>query len=223
MSNGLPNQSGTGSGTSTYSTTSSTIQTYIVPSVITQSDQIAMYFANDLEAFVKHTHLDLAREFQIPYEYSQDTMDIINMLYADISHMLRDRLITGIHLILSDNEMDVGSNAYVVRYHVCYTITNPNALLSSSSASAEVKGDLVMPPPRVWQGARFALLIDWSPESRGKRHMVRRPDYCFDWMPREERFDATNVIRYSHGALVADTANVIRYEAAPPEYQKRIP
>lgn len=222
MSNGSSGSSGASIGTSTYATTSSTSSTTVVPSIITQSDQIAIYFANDLEAFVDHTYINLAREFQIPYEYSQETKDIINMLYADISHMLRDRLITGIHIILSDDAMDPGANAYLVRYHVCYTIDNPNVLLPSNGTEADVTGGLVMPPPKVWQNARFALLIDWSPESKGRRHLVRRPNYLFDWMPREERFDATNVIRYHEGSLVAENASVKRYQAAPPEYQNRI-
>ena len=213
---------GPSSGTKTYIQTKLTPQVTVVPSIITQSDQIARYFAKDLESFVQHTHIDLAREFQIPDVYSHNTNDIINMLYADISHMLRDGLITGIHLVLSDDKMDPGSNAYLVRYHVRYTIENPNVPFPSASpGQVTTRGDgLTMPDPKVWRGARFALLIDWSPASKGKRDKIRRPEYWFDWLPREERFDATGTLRYSEGGLEVDSANVLRYESAPPEQQR---
>src|SRR6266566_1864578 len=96
---------GASSSTYTYINTKLTAETEttVVPSIITQSDQIAIYFTDDLEEFVRITHIDLVKAFQIPDDYSHETRDIINMLHEDVAHMLRDGLITGIHLLLSDN------------------------------------------------------------------------------------------------------------------------
>ncbi len=221
---------GASSSTSTYITTQQTVQTNVVPSVITQSDEIATYFAEDLEEFVRLTHTDLAQAFQVPTEYSQDTADIINMLYEDIAHMLRDGLITGLHLVLSDNFMDPGANAFIVRYHAHYMIDNPNGGFASTiptpspsgAPSNQRFGGLLAPPKNVWRDSLFALLIDWSPTARSRRHRVQRPEYCFDWVTQEKRFDATNVLQFREGGLAVDSATVKRFESLPPEFQKNI-
>lgn len=224
--------SGSSISTSTYLTTDQTVQATIVPKIITQSDEIATYFAEDLEEFVRLTHTDLALAFQVPHEYSQNSRDIINMLYEDISHMLRDGLITGVHLVLSDNIMDPGSNAFIVRYHAQYLIDNPDPNISTiptqplngqSPADPQQDGrfgGLLAPPKDVWRDSLFALLIDWSPTARNRRHSIHRPEYCFDWVTQEKRFDATNVLQFRDGGLAVDSATVAkRIEFLPPEYQ----
>ena len=219
---------GSASSTSTYLTTEQTVQAIIVPKIITQSDEIATYFSEDLEEFVRLTHTDLALAFQVPHEYSQNTRDIINMLYEDISHMLRDGLITGIHLVLSDNTMDPGANAFIVRYHAQYLLDNPNISTMSTQPLNEPQpdgrfGGLLAPPKDVWRDSLFALLIDWSPTARNRRQGIRRPDYCFDWVTQEKRFDATNVLQFRNGGLAVDSATVAkRAEFSPPEYQQNI-
>lgn len=215
---------GSSSSTYTYNNTNLTAETEttVVPSIITQSDQIALYFADDLEEFVRLTHTDLATELKIPDDIAHNSRDIIIMLYEDISHMLRDGLITGIHLLLSDRNLDVGTNAYYVRYHVRYLIDNPNNAYTPPSPSTRF-GGLVAPPPKVWHDSRFALLIDWSPSSKERRRMVCRPEYCFDWLPHEDRFDATNEVCYRKGSLAVDSAKLVgRDELATREHQKEL-
>jgi hypothetical protein len=204
-----------------YADVDAAVHAIVVPSIITQSDEIATYFAEDLEEFVRLTHTDLANAFQVPTDYPQGTKDIINMLYEDIAHMLRDGLIIGIHLLLSDNVMDPGANAYIVRYHAHYMINNPNNAFSSASAKGRF-GGLLAPPKDVWRNSLFALLIDWSPTAKNRRYHVQRPDYCFDWVTQEKQFDATNVVHFRDGEMAVDSASVKRYESLPPEYQRNI-
>jgi hypothetical protein len=210
----VANPGSSGSSSSTFVTTRNTTVATVVPTVITQSDQIALYFSEDLEELVRVAGINLAEAFQIPMDYSHDPRDIITLLYEDIAHMLRDGLITGIHLILSDNQTDKGTNAYLVRYHVQYQV---HPLQSSFATSipfpSQRQGGLVAPPAKVWRDARFALLIDWSDQVKDRRHEIRRPNYCFDWIAEEESFDAGNVVCYRHGQMVVDSATLSPVDA----------
>jgi len=177
----------------------------VVPSIISRSEHIALYFADDLEEFLRLTNIDLADELHIPLDYSQDPRDIIAMLYDDLSHMLRDELITGIHLLLSDRTPDPNKGgAYPVKYHVQYTINASNATstLPSSGSSPKPFGGLIAPPRDVLKDSRFALLIDWNNSAKSKRYRVRRPEYNFDWVPESAKFDATTVVSYREGGLM---------------------
>jgi hypothetical protein len=227
----MANPKQTGSFTDTYTYTKETVETIVVPRIITQSDQIAHYFTEDLEEFVRLSHTDLAKVLQIPPEYPQDTGDIILMLYEDIAHMLRDQLIIGVHLLLSEMHPDPNTGAYPLRYHARYSITPDNniyPLAPSTSTTAQRTGKSIAPPTNIWREARFALLIDWNPSAKERRQKVRRPEYCFDWVPEEARFDATNLVRYSKGGMLSDSARVdsetvIREELTSPAYQKQQP
>ena len=218
--NNSGNQSNTNSASSTFTTSSSTTQTTVSgTNVITRSDEVAVLFTDDLENLVNITGLDLAEAFQIPYELSHDPKDIITMLHEDIAHMLRDSLITGIHMIFSDDEMDKGTNEYLVRYHVHYKVDNLNTFTSDRG----IKPELIVPPKGIWRDARFSLLIDWSPSAKDRRYRIRRPDYCFDWVIEENRFDATNVICFREGQMVAGSAELVsRSELTSLEHHRDI-
>ena len=205
-----------GSKTETYLSTDSTVETYVVPRIVTKSDQIAHYFVDDLEKLVDIAHIDLVEVLQIPIDYSQDASDIILMLHEDLSHMLRDQLITGIHLLLSDKDMDANTGAYPLRYHADYVVGRS----LQPSSNAQRFGGNIAPPKHVWRDARFTLLIDWNPSASDRRRQVRRPDYCFDWVPEEARFDATSLVRYREGGMSVDGATVTRDEAAAAEHHK---
>src|SRR5258708_39646384 len=104
-----------GSQTETYATVETTVEATVVPRTVTQSEQIARYFTEDLLQFVHDTNINLASELQIPSDYPQNTEEVIWMLFDDLSHMLRDRLITGVHLLLSEPDRDPNTHAYPLR------------------------------------------------------------------------------------------------------------
>jgi hypothetical protein len=179
-----------------------------------QCDRIARYFAQDMEEFVRRTHVNLAQMLMLPDEYTHDSQDIIAMLYEDISHMLRDQLIIGIHLLLAECEIDPNTGAYPLRYHVYYSIeTTP------PSSTSDQEGGLLIPPKRIWHNARFALLLDWNPNTYDQRQYVRRNAYCFDWVAEETRFDATNLVPDKNvGKLTDKNAQVIRKATISPAH-----
>ncbi len=205
-----------GSVTETYATTTETTEVTVVPRIITQSQQIARYFAEDLLQFLKDTKINLAEELQIPPEYTQDPLELVEMLYDDLAHLLRDGLITGVHLLLSEQVVDKTTHAYPLRYHAWYLIQMPERTLKISEAKRF--GGKLAPPRKIADGARFVLLIDWNMTANERRRQARRPEYCFDWVPESSRFDATTLIRYREGGMTVDSATVSRWERVAPGF-----
>ncbi len=173
---------------------------------VARSEQIARYFANDLEELVDLTRIDLADELQIPLEYYQKPEDIIPLLFDDLERMLRYGLITGIHLILRDRNLDLNTGAYPVRYHVHYII--------GLQGQEKDGGGLISFPREALLNARFVLLVDRKNENNGGSKISRlsRPDYNFDWVPQPARFDTRTIQHYREGNLTVDGRWVRRVE-----------
>jgi hypothetical protein len=201
-----------GSMAETYASTKDTTETTIVPRTISRSEQIARYFIDDLERFVDNSYINLQYALSIPPEEAQDSREVLFKLFDDLSRMLRDSMIIGIHLLLSDPDVDPNTHAYLLRYHAEYTITLPTRDIRPDKAdyNAQRINGYLAPPASSWIGAKFALLIDWNPTTNQRRRSARRPEYWFDWMPRQERFDTTSLVRYREGGMAFDGATVVR-------------
>lgn len=200
-----------GSVTETYAETKQTVEVTVIPRIMTQSQEIARYFTDDLNQFLKDTRINLAKALEIPSEYTQDEDMLVEMLFDDLTHMLRDGLITGIHLLLSDPNPDKNTRAYPLTYHARYVINMPERNLKV--ASARQFGGRLSPPKKFKAGTRFALLIDWNQNANERRRQVRKPDYCFNWVPETVRYDETTVVRFREGGMTVDSATVTRYES----------
>lgn len=208
-----------GSQTETYANTKDTTEVTVVARVMTQSEQIARYFTDDLQRFVQVAHINLMQELAIPAEYASSNEEVIEMLYDDLTHMLREGLITGVHLLLSEPRLDPNSHAYPLRYHAQYLINAPSGVARTLQNNAQRFGGELAPLQRIWENARFALLIDWNPSANARRRQVRRPAYCFDWVPDQDRFDATCLIRYREGGMTYNGVVVVeRTESASPGF-----
>ncbi len=207
-----------GSQAETYALTKNTTEATVTPRVMTQTEQIARYFIEDLSHFIHLSNIDLKRELQIPSEYTDKIEEIIEKLYDDLAHMLREGLITGIHLLLSEPKPDPNNKgAYPLRYHALYTVNQSGQ--RSLQARVQRFGGSVSPPEHVWVNARFALLIDWNLSASEHRRQVHRPEYWFDWVPEKDRFDATSLIRYREGGMTYNGATVVeRQESRSPGY-----
>ncbi len=186
--------------------------------LIVQSEQIARYFTEDLLHLVNIADINIAKELQVPDGYSHAREELIEMLYDDLSHMLRNGLITGIHLLLSEPEPDKNVNAYVLRYHAQYLIDNPERSLKTGASQS---GGVIAPPKNIWSGARFVLLIDWNANVGDQHRDVRRPEYLFDWVPEEGRYDGTMLVRYRDGGMTVNGATVERREFTLPKALKK--
>src|SRR5947209_8289324 len=104
-----------------------------MPDTQTQSDQLALYFAEDLEQLVSLAKINLAEELGFPPKFPSSNQDVIAMLYDDLAHMLRDNLITGIHLMLREPHVDPMTGSYTVRYYVHYTVGSETENISGIS------------------------------------------------------------------------------------------
>ena len=205
-----------------YAATQDTTEETVTQLILTQTEQIARYFTDDLSRLADLANLNLIKELEIPSDprgFSLSRKDIINMLYEDLTHMLRERLITAIHLLLSEPQSDPNTGAYPLRYHAMYTIQQQEQGDHRLLGQPRLFGGRITPPERVWVGARFALLIDWDLSANERRRQVRRPLYCFDWVPERTHFDARSLIRYRDGGLTYDGVTLVaRTEARSPGY-----
>jgi hypothetical protein len=221
--------------TETYTTVKANIQSgskattesIVVPRTVTQSEYIARYFTEDLTYFINETGRNLLAELQIPPEVTRSNAEAINMLFDDLSHMVRDHLITGIHLLLADPQFDPNLQAYPLRYYARYTIEMPQELAPSEGQKSNTNQNLqfirlnghLAPPKQSWLNARFALLIDWDRSATERRRQAHRPVYCFDWISGQDRYDLTTLVRYREGALTSEDRVIVnRIEEKSPGY-----
>src|SRR6266571_2943562 len=145
-----------GSQTETYAATQDTTEATVTPLVMTQTEQIARYFTDDLSHLIDLANIDLIKELEIPPDsgFGVTRQEIIEMLYDDLTHMLRERLITAIHLLLSKPQRDPNTGAYPLRYHATYTIHQQGQGERRLLAQVQRFGGRIAPPERVWVGAR---------------------------------------------------------------------
>lgn len=212
---------GTGSGTETYAEVKETVVVSVDLSTVTYAEQIARYFFDDVSDFLQKTGINFATYLQLPAnsDYPTELEELMEMLYDDLAHMLRDHLITGFHLLLSEPKPDPSmNNAYPLRYHALYNIYLPQRTLNPlpPDEEATIRGGRLAPPDKVlFRDARFDMLVDWDPAATDARmHKVRRPDYWFNWVPESARFDETRLVAYREGRFESGHARVGRIESA---------
>lgn len=189
---------------------------------ITQSEEIARYLGEDLAGIVKQANIDLKTYLHVSQESLLDMMSIVKRLCADIEQMLRHRLIRGVHLLLSDPSEDpsVSNATHTLSYHARYLIYQPERVLRGGSELPW--GGPLLPPPDATGGMRFAVLIEWSPDSSADdRACVHWPTYLFNWVPEGATFDAAGLVSYKFGGLMAAGATVTRVEFSTPENLRR--
>src|SRR6266568_459470 len=134
----------------TFEHTNMTWKVIFAPRVIAQNEQIIRYFTEDLIGYTHDADIKLAHELQLIPEYTQNTQEMIELLYDDFSHMLRNGLINGIHLLLSETQVDPHSGAYPLRYHAMYLINHPGSNLmkdhwSQNNRLTLTKGIFLLP------------------------------------------------------------------------------
>lgn len=204
---------GTGTASTTFVATET--DTHTKTRVATKTQQVAHYLAEDLDSFVEQTNLDLARWLGIPRDqYVGGVNYLVDLLFDDVERMLRERLITGLHLILSEPEPDKNTHMYTMRYHAHYTIAIPERSLVNDILPEY--GGRLKPPKELAPGARFVLMIDWDPRADTKKiKEAKPPDYFFHWEPLNQRYDANSLVRFREGRLGTE---VVRIESAAPRH-----
>ncbi len=205
---------GTGSSSETYVETELTVtpKTFVA----SKPQQVARYLADDLQDLIRTTRLPLADALGIPpssrSRYVRNPEHLVDLLFNDITRMLVDRLVTCVHLLLSEPKMDANVRAYKLLYHARYDINIPERSLLEEVLQ-EYGGRLSVGKLNPGN-ARFALVIDWAPRAqREDIARVRRPNYNFDWVPLAERYDTGGTVEVRRGGL-GDV--VVRIESMRP-------
>jgi hypothetical protein len=193
---------GTNVGTQVYATVSSTAtQTFTITATRTQ--QVARYFADDLRDLIREANIDLPYWLEIPPEeqdYLLSSEDLAELLCNDIEQMLRDKLISGVHFMLSELQPDPNTNKFNLKYHVNYQINLAQRTLSNDPLLPF--GGRLEVPDAATTAARFVLVIDWVPGITPENiEGVRRPHYFFDWYAPTDRFDSSCLVSYRMGGM----------------------
>jgi hypothetical protein len=218
-------QPNTGTGATTYEAAREYVETTpdatatVVAASFTQSEAIATYFHDDLERFLQRTQLSLFEYLQVPG--GMTPRELLNLLYDDLAHLLRDRLITGMHIILYNPTFDATRQAYPIVWHAQYLIEWPARVLNPGSQPAESWGGRLNVPEGAWMNAKFAIIIDWAADARDRRSLARRANgYWFDWVARGNRYDASSLVQYQNGGMSVEGAVVRRDVSAVPGAQR---
>jgi hypothetical protein len=207
--------------TETFATTDQTVETEVTTTTLTQSEAIAMYFCEDLEEFIQKARVNLSNYLNIPSTISVQVRELLEWLFDDLTHLLRNELIVGIHILLYTPQIDPALNAYPLIYHAHYVIRERERSIDPDEQGTVSHGGRLAPPAGAWINAGFAILVDWNPSSSpNARALAQRSNgYWFDWVPEEARYDATVLLQYRQGDLSTHDVTVTRWEATLPGLQ----
>lgn len=192
-----------------YQLTPATVEWRIDPRDLSADhpEYVALALAADLRQIALETGIDFAAYLNVPAdEYLWHAHDLIEEICDDIERMLRYRLLTAIHVLLSDPEPHPATGIYTARYHALYTIEVPRTLGSEPPAQTSVERPAITRD--LWQDARFALVVDWDAKADWqKRSQLRRPAYNFDWATALDPYYPSTVVRYDEGGIARASAS----------------
>lgn len=203
------------------------VETTTNTTILSATDQIAAYFAEDLAAFVTKTHLNLREALKAPPQFGTDSNLFLQLICADINRLLSDQLILGIMLVLSD-PVENDENRFTVQYRAVYQLKHSQTLRGEGDEGmrATVRtGDGVDPPRHVGNQARLHLLAHWSSASSSRAELIKYPRYHFLWVPTSHaKFDDGDLApAYQDSGMSATEGEwmVNRIEQATPESPRR--
>lgn len=195
-----------------YQLTPATVEWRIDPRAITTGhpEYVALTLAEDLRQIAQETGIDFAAYLNVPMDdYLWHAQDLIEELCDDIERMLRYRLLTAVHVLLSDPDPHPTTGVYTARYHALYTTDVPRTLGSEPPTQAHMDRPSITRD--LWQDARFALVVDWDPKADWqKRSQLRRPAYNFDWATALDPYYPSTVVRYDEGGIARASASPLR-------------
>jgi hypothetical protein len=197
-------------GTQVYATVSGTA-TQTITITATRTQQVARYFADDLRYLIQEAQIDLPYWLEIPPEeqdYLLSSEDLAELLCNDIEQMLRDKLINGVHFMLSELQPDPNTNKYNLKYHVNYQVNLAPRTLSNDPLTPF--GGRLEIPDVAKTAVRFVLVIDWVPGITPENiEGVRRPYYFFDWYAPTDRFDSSCLVSYHPAGMEGAGSGVV--------------
>lgn len=180
--------------------TATTLTACAVPRSAMQGDAIAGYFIEDLADLLRAARLNLAAHLHVPATYSRNPREVQEMLYADLTHLIRDGLLGALHLMLFDQEPSE-YDEHAVLYHARY-IAQRDAILHQDLICTAGR---LLPPGDLVRGARLALALEWDALALMERRLDARRahGYCFDWPADDPQPDELNLLRFIGDSIAA--------------------
>jgi hypothetical protein len=182
---------------------------------------LAHYLKDDLLAYLNDASapLDLHRWLDLPRgQYPQKPEYMVHLLCDDIDMLIRDKLITTVHVIFSDLEMI--NDHYEMTYHARYFVTVPEWV----GRHPEVvlgRGASTRAAPETMRDKHFMVLVDWlSGITRARIASMRRHRHFFDWIASSERFDRRTMATYRQGGVGGTPGNL---QSLPRPTSKLVP
>jgi hypothetical protein len=171
------------------------------------SEAVAWHVHQDLVRVVETRDVELAELLGIPDEgRTQSDAELLELLGDDIAHLARDGLMSRVHLLVHETELDAATGAYRLLHRATYEAGEPRSARGEGSRRS---GGLLRAADLASGG--FAMLIGWhagaDPEQRER---VTNPAYNLDWRAPEGRYDRVTLVRYRDGSLTADGAAIVR-------------
>lgn len=193
------------------------VSTRVETNVMTRSEQIARYLGDDLLYLVKRASIDLGEWLGVPTDYVRDPDYLVQMICADVELMLRNGLINGADIMVTDPQPDT-SGQYSVRYLSRYLIEGPTEGNPVNPQPAKFWGGLIRPPdPTLASAFHFVFGIEWRPDvDQQARSEVRTPKYLFDWVPADGSYDSSQLVGVRYGGMEISGASVMRVEFIDP-------
>jgi hypothetical protein len=189
------------------------IQAITYADVLTATEAAARFIGRDLRYLVGAARYPLGQQLHVPPEMAKDDTVVVELLMHDIERMLRQNLISAVHLLLCDKEVNP-NNQRSVRYYAHYEVRRDTVRSGNG-----VWNDIVKAPPRALINADFTLGISWREGmTREKGRRVRPPEYFFTWLPDGRSYDKLGLEPYRFGGLDADLIQIIRVEYTRPGY-----
>jgi hypothetical protein len=182
---------------------------------------LAQYLKDDLLAYLRDpaAPLDLLRWLDLPpgqYPYKPEYM--VHLLADDIDMLIRDKLITTVHVIFSDLEMI--DDHYEMTYHARYFVSVPDWLQRHPEIPI-LRGEAARPAIENMRDKHFMLLVDWLPGiTRARIESIRRHRHFFDWIASCEHYDRRTMGTFRQGGVGGAPGNV---QSLPRTTSKLVP
>jgi len=150
-------------------------------------ERLAAAFYEDLHQIARQTTIPPWQALAAPDTYADQPDLLARLVSADVEQLLRDQLISGVALVLSDPAYDAASDASmpVVRYCAAYILRRlvsplPDELIAPPYSRTIARFD---PSRHAGPASELALLVAWYPavSPAERAATIAFPRYQFQW------------------------------------------
>jgi hypothetical protein len=173
------------------------VEVMTADSLLSATERVAAYIYEDLRELASNTGMSLTQVVEAPPVSTNDPNLFHRLLCLDIEHLLSDRHITDLALLLTNPAPNADGRVwlrYRSSYHVVRLVDWGRSVEESDSTGNTAHQSRItrygdrFDPQRYTTAAepdaRFALAIKWNPQTATTREIgMRYPHYHFHWSP----------------------------------------